>query len=66
MGKNKKPKPEPPVRLTAREYIANITSTDPADWAEVSTGTKAYRDGYRYINRKTGQKARRPASVQQP
>lgn len=64
MGKRKKPKPEPAPRLTARDWIAQATNTDPADWVEVSTGTQHYRDGYRYINRKTGQKARRPDSVQ--
>lgn len=57
---SKKTKPELPKRVTARDWIASQTGTDPEDWERVSTGTARYRKGYRFHNRKTNQWARRP------
>ena len=65
MSKHKKVKMETPKRMTAREWIAQQTNTDPLDWDELTTGTKLYAKGYRYRNRNTGQMARRPEHARQ-
>lgn len=56
----KKLKSEPVKPTTQREHIAAmVPGTLPEDWCLVTRGTALYKQGYRWYNRVTKQRARK-------